>query len=430
MESAEATNYPSNNNNIIGVRRIYPVRIDAIHQQPDHALYCECAKMAEDLGLPQRKIKKSDALKSKINMLKNELDRMITSSSSSDQSNDNLPSILYLFKDEMSSDTSSSSMMLPPIYLDGYLEEESASAAAAAADESNNDSDDYDDYDVDEGSSRIRSSSSSSDNEATMESFKKLMTNRVTVPSVSLRNVSTATLNRFVDLSRLFPPCFDQGSLGSCVAQSYVAVVSYLYKVRGRRNAPHFLGSALFLYYNSRALRKSTNVDSGAYLVDGIRAMVKWGVSSDACWRYRISKFKQRAPNRCYREAKRRVCRGYANMYNKNLQVLKQNLLSGLPIVVGIAIFDPFESAQVATTGIVPMPKPSDRFLGGHAVVIVGFSDDFNTSGRERGVTGYFLVRNSWGTRWGVQGGHFWIPYEYVLSNYYTSEMWIVSAMS
>ena len=53
---------------------------------------------------------------------------------------------------------------------------------------------------------------------------------------------------------------------------------------------------------------------------------------------------------------------------------------------------------------------------GGHAVFAVGYKDKLKITNRIDGAvtTGAFLIRNSWGARWG-DGGYGWLPYEYVL---------------
>jgi C1A family cysteine protease len=80
-----------------------------------------------------------------------------------------------------------------------------------------------------------------------------------------------------------------------------------------------------------------------------------------------------------------------------------QCLAEGYPIVFGISIYESFETRSVAKTGEVPMPRSSERMLGGHAVLAVGH----NTLCKK------FIVRNSWGPAWG-QNGYFTLPFEYV----------------
>ena len=69
----------------------------------------------------------------------------------------------------------------------------------------------------------------------------------------------------------------------------------------------------------------------------------------------------------------------------------------------------------VAQTGIVPMPGPTERTLGGHAVLAVGYDDGAQT----------FLVRNSWGPHWGI-GGYFKMPYTYLENRNLSDDFWTI----
>ncbi len=53
-------------------------------------------------------------------------------------------------------------------------------------------------------------------------------------------------------------------------------------------------------------------------------------------------------------------------------------LTSGQPFVFGFTGYPETESAEVAQTGMLPMPSPGEEALGGHAVACVGYrsSDD------------------------------------------------------
>ena len=70
---------------------------------------------------------------------------------------------------------------------------------------------------------------------------------------------------------------------------------------------------------------------------------------------------------------------------------------------------------QVAQTGIVPMPAAGEQVLGGHAVLAVGYDD----------ATQRFIVMNSWGTGWGMQG-FFTIPYAYLTDTHLSADFWTV----
>ena len=66
-------------------------------------------------------------------------------------------------------------------------------------------------------------------------------------------------------------------------------------------------------------------------------------------------------------------------------------------------------------SGKVSMPVAKEKMLGGHAVIAVGYDDK-----EQR-----FLVRNSWGPKWG-QSGYFTIPYQYLTDTNLADDFWTV----
>jgi C1A family cysteine protease len=78
-------------------------------------------------------------------------------------------------------------------------------------------------------------------------------------------------------------------------------------------------------------------------------------------------------------------------------------LAEGYPFVFGFTVYESFESAETARTGIVRMPGKSERALGGHAVMAVGYDQENRR----------LLIRNSWGKAWG-KGGYFTMPFAYM----------------
>ena len=82
-------------------------------------------------------------------------------------------------------------------------------------------------------------------------------------------------------------------------------------------------------------------------------------------------------------------------------------------MVFGFTVYQSFESEEVAKTGIMSMPKKSEKVLGGHAVAAVGFNENS------------FIIRNSWGEQWG-ENGYFYMPNEFITNNNLANDFWVV----
>lgn len=214
-----------------------------------------------------------------------------------------------------------------------------------------------------------------------------------------------------VDLrTKGFSPVEDQGELGSCTANAIVGNLEYIDVQNGGGFTDQ---SRLFIYYNERALRNTINEDSGAMLRDGIKSLVKWGSCPEAIWGYNVSKFTIKPPQKAYASA----VNGKISVYYRinELREMKVCLADGFPFVFGFAVYENFMSDETARTGVGKMPGRNDRMLGGHAVLAVGY-DDKNES---------FIVRNSWGARWGM-AGYFTLPYAYLGSRDLSDDFWTI----
>lgn len=200
------------------------------------------------------------------------------------------------------------------------------------------------------------------------------------------------------DLRPSMPPVYDQGQLGSCTGNAIAAAMEY---ERDRQGLPDFVPSRLFIYYNERALEGTVSSDSGAVIRDGIKTVNSDGVCQETLWPYDLGMFTVKPPKRCYVAALTDKAMQYESI--QTLGDLKDAISSALPVVFGFTVYESFESQAVAHTGVMPMPKPGESTVGGHAVLAVGYSDP----------KGHLIVRNSWGDSWGDHG-YFYMPYAYL----------------
>jgi C1A family cysteine protease len=222
-----------------------------------------------------------------------------------------------------------------------------------------------------------------------------------------------AVLPASVDLRPHCPPVYNQESLGSCTGNAIAGAFEFDAMKQGQ--AP-VTPSRLFIYYNERLMEGDPQVDNGAQIRDGIQSIATNGVCSEALWPYNEAQFAVKPSPAAYADAAKHKALKYYTL-NIDQTSVKQALAQGYPIVVGIIVFPELESAQVAQTGIVPMPGPMDRPLGGHAVMIVGYDDTKQ----------HLIMRNSWGEQWGDHG-YFYLPYTYMTPQLMT-DLWVITAV-
>ena len=213
------------------------------------------------------------------------------------------------------------------------------------------------------------------------------------------------------DLRAQCPPVYDQGQLGSCTANAIAGAIEF---DRLKQKVTDFTPSRLFIYYNERVIERTVDIDSGAQIRDGIKSVAKQGDCPETEWPYVIAKFKTKPPAKCYADALQYRVLSYQRLVPL-LSQLKGCLASGYPFVFGFTVYESFESPQVARTGHASLPGAGERAIGGHAVAAVGYQD----------AKQWFLIRNSWGNRWGLKG-YFTLPYAYLTDENLASDFWTI----
>ena len=207
-----------------------------------------------------------------------------------------------------------------------------------------------------------------------------------------------------------FFPAWDQGEEGSCTAHGNGALITHRLHIE-YPNRLAFMPSRQFLYYNERKLEGDVKQDGGAIVGDGMKALEKWGICPESVWPY-SKRFSLKPSAAAYKLALQHLGLTAVTVA-ADVNSMKAAIAAGNPLSGGFTVFDSFMSNAVANTGVMPVPKQSEKQEGGHCVAFDGFNDNLV----ENGCTGYFFCRNSWGPSWGLKAeyqGWFLMPYKVV----------------
>jgi len=202
-------------------------------------------------------------------------------------------------------------------------------------------------------------------------------------------------------------PIYDQGNLGSCLAN---AIKAMMYIVsNGKVDL-----SRLQLYICFRAVDGSSlTEDTGGTVRGGMKAVGSYGVCPESIWPYVIRNFAKLPPSPAF-VSTYKIKNFVYTAIKQNILDLKTSISGNLPVMVGILVYSSFESSIATQYGVIPMPNTNtEQILGGHAILLIGYDDKSQ----------YFKFQNSWGTKWGTNGYGF-IPYAYILNSGLTSDLW------
>lgn len=150
--------------------------------------------------------------------------------------------------------------------------------------------------------------------------------------------------------------------------------------------------------------------DEGAIPGDGLIVIQRIGVVSERDLPTRLCCINVLPNKELYVEAsKHKVSNGMdIRRSPQQRQIIKETLVKGFTISVGIIIYPSFMSNR---TGKITMPSPREREIGGHEVLIIGYDESLKV----------YLCANSWGDKWGMAGWQSWkkkglftLPYLYM----------------
>ena len=187
----------------------------------------------------------------------------------------------------------------------------------------------------------------------------------------------------------------DQGSTGSCVGWATADSVLRWHFVKATRLTRDELLSPRFVWMAAKetdqfVTRPTAFIETeGTSLKAALDVARKFGVVRDSVLPFASGKLYPGRATTFYALATQLKILSYFNL-DRNLSNWRTWLATKGPILTRLDVDDTWEDAA-ATRGDLDEYKPETQH-GGHAVAIVGYRP------------GRFIVRNSWGTRWGDKG--------------------------
>jgi hypothetical protein len=144
----------------------------------------------------------------------------------------------------------------------------------------------------------------------------------------------------------------------------------------------------------------------GISIVTSCRIMKGWGIPDETDW---PSNRLWPPPQPLGIDAKAKRSRVRAYQRARSSIDCKIAIAAGHTVTAGLDITDQWFSAK---NGVIEMPSPEAKQIGGHSVFLHGYDDDKSL----------FYFQNSWGVEWGNEGrGSF--PYEFF--DNFCGEAWI-----
>jgi C1A family cysteine protease len=217
-----------------------------------------------------------------------------------------------------------------------------------------------------------------------------------------------------VDLRPQCPPIYAQGWTNSCTGNATAGAIHF---DKLRQGLPPVIPSRLFLYYNGRVPEGGALHDRGAAIRDVVKGAAKYGYPAETSWPFEIERITRRPDAPVYVEAAPHAIRKYLSVPQVGYSI-RNALASGLPVICGVSVYQSFEREDVLRSGIVPLPRKTERLLGGHAILLVGYD----------AASKRYIWRNSWGETYGMQG-YGTIPYAFVEDPQLAADFWVINSV-
>lgn len=206
---------------------------------------------------------------------------------------------------------------------------------------------------------------------------------------------------RSADLSTFFPSILSQGVQGSCTGWASSAIRSYY--INKKENNSSTLNqkrfSPAYVYNNI----KLDDCDGGSYTAWAAEFLVAHGDVLEKDSPYDEAKCSELDPSLESKAAQYKL-RDYKRV-SHDIEQFKYWLDKGVPLLVAMDVYDNFTELTSGDDLYGEEDAFSGQYVGGHAIVINGYSDSLNA----------FQFHNSWGVQWADEGKA-WVEYQTTLN--------------
>ena len=194
-----------------------------------------------------------------------------------------------------------------------------------------------------------------------------------------------------IDLSA-FCVAMDQYSVEACTGNATCEALEILENIA---NGNAVLLSRLFTYAMARTIEGTLGSDTGSHVRTCFETLTLMGCCTEALWPYDLTQVCVSPPMLVQQQAVGHKTSAFYRIMTSGAQRLtdiQTALYNRLPVVIGTDVGQAFQALS-NTNSLGPLDIPSGS-TGGHALVVVGYSP----------ATNLYLVKNSWGTSWGLNG--------------------------
>jgi C1A family cysteine protease len=201
-------------------------------------------------------------------------------------------------------------------------------------------------------------------------------------------------------------PIRNQGNCGSCWAFATAGALESYTLIQGG-DSTCILGVCDLSEQMLLACSGAGNCKSGGYIDAAANYIRDTGLPPENCYGYNIGSAGTCSPCNIWESQVHKIdAWAYVATTSPKVDTIKTALTTTGPLVTTMDVYQDFY--RYYSSGVYSYT--SGPYMGGHAVIIVGYQDDSTLPGG-----GYFRVKNSWGSNWG-EAGFFKIAYSELAS--------------